>query len=111
MSGIQKRNGYLWQELSYSFMTEESGGSDDEIRQHRLPWRSDSTLICTLRSVHSMLRYTMCMSTSYVQTHTSSSLCHEIFRKIMAIIFCLLQEQQTNEEGRQPIQEGLPQEG
>ena len=62
-------------------MTEESGESDDEIRQHRLPWRSDSTLICTLLSVHVMLRYTVCMSTSYVQTHTSSCLCHEIFRK------------------------------
>ena len=92
-------------------MTEESGGSDDEIRQHRLPWRSDSTLICTLLSVHVMLRYTMCMSTSYVQTHTSSCLCHEIFRKIMTIFFFCYRSNKTNEEARQPIQEGLPQEG
>ena len=32
-----------WKELSYHFMTEESGrDSTDEITQHKLPWRSES---------------------------------------------------------------------
>ena len=32
-----------WQELSFQFMTEESGGeSTDEITCHPLPWRSES---------------------------------------------------------------------
>ena len=31
-----------WEQLSYHFMTEESGGSDDEITRHKLPWRSES---------------------------------------------------------------------
>ena len=45
-------------------MTEESEGSDDEIWQHRLPWRSDSTLICTLLSV-----YTCYAQVHYVYEH------------------------------------------
>jgi hypothetical protein len=31
-----------WRELSYHFMTEESGGEDeDTITRHELPWRSE----------------------------------------------------------------------
>ena len=33
-----------WKELSFSFMTEESGGaSAEEITCHKLPWRSART--------------------------------------------------------------------
>ena len=42
-----------WQELSYQFMTEESGGeSAEEITCYLLPWRSDGECKCKCVHVH-----------------------------------------------------------
>ena len=41
-AGIEMQN---WKELSFEFMTEESGGDEDEvITRHELPWRSECKL-------------------------------------------------------------------
>jgi hypothetical protein len=34
-----------WKEISYHFMSEESGGDDDHMVHHTLPWRSDGKYI------------------------------------------------------------------
>ena len=39
-----------WKQLSYHFMTQESGGEGDHIVKHELPWRSQRKY-CMLRFV------------------------------------------------------------
>ena len=36
------RESEMWSEIDYKYMTEESEGEDDTIKQHKLPWRSRS---------------------------------------------------------------------
>ena len=63
-----------WKEISYHFMTEESGGeSSEEIVRHELPWRSESEFHSYSPLVHKYVA--MLISTMY------SHRCTEVHEK------------------------------
>ena len=63
-----------WSQLSYKFMTEESGGqSAEEIVRHELPWRSESEFLLNIKIIMHKMHWLAFLNTlACIQGQTTS---------------------------------------
>ena len=48
MYRLKKKHQDLWKQISVEYMTEESDSDAEEIKQHKLQWRSESKNLITI---------------------------------------------------------------